>query len=117
MKTKIKKIAYSAMALGMSVPALALAYDPPAGTTLPEGSIYDIIRNIMIWILGVVGFIGVIGFAIAGILYLTAAGDEDRISTAKRAMTWSIVGVIVALLGVVIIQAADRMLGAQTSTF
>ncbi|KKP67126.1 MAG: hypothetical protein UR65_C0077G0011 [Candidatus Moranbacteria bacterium GW2011_GWE2_35_164] len=71
----------------------------------------------MTWILGMVGFLGVIGFAIAGILYLTSAGDEDRIGTAKKAMTWSIVGVIVALLGVVIIKAADSMLQGKSSEF
>ena len=71
----------------------------------------------MSWLLGLVGFLGVIGFAIAGILYLTAAGDDDRIQTAKKAMLWSIVGVIVALLGVVIIQAADKMLSGESSEF
>lgn len=117
MITKIKKIVYSIVAVMVTAPVLALAYDPPADTTLPTGSITQIISSIMTWILGLVGFLGVIGFAIAGILYLTAAGDEDRISTAKRAMTWSIVGVVVALLGVVIIQAANSMLGGDASDF
>ena len=71
----------------------------------------------MNWMLGIVGILGVIGFAIAGILYLTAAGDEDRIATAKKAMTWSIVGVVVALLGLVILKAAESMLGGSSTTF
>lgn len=117
MKIKIKKIIYSISALGLFAPAVLLAYAPPADTTLPGGSITEIVKKFMSWILGMVGFLGVIGFAIAGILYLTSAGDEDRIGTAKKAMTWSIVGVIVALLGVVIIKAADSMLGGQSSEF
>lgn len=114
MKTKIKKVVYSVASLGLLTPVMILAYTPPADTTLPTGSISNIVKQFMTWILGMVGFLGVIGFAIAGILYLTSAGDEDRIGTAKKAMTWSIVGVIVALLGVVIIQAADSMLNAKS---
>lgn len=117
MTAKIKKIIYSAMAVGMTAPVLVQAYEPPSDTTLPSGTITGIIKNTMTWILGLVGFLGVIGFAVAGILYLTAAGDEEKITTAKRAMTWSIVGVIVALLGVVIIQAADSMLSGDNSEF
>lgn len=117
MKTKIKRAMYSIFSIGLLAPVAILAFDPPADTTLPEGSITGIVSNFMTWILGLVGLLGIIGFAIAGILYLTAAGDDDRISTAKRAMTWSIVGVIVALLGVVIIQAANTMLGGESSEF
>ncbi len=114
---KMKKILYSVLSMGLIAPVSIFAYNPPANTTLPAGSVTGIIGNIMTWMLGLVGFLGVIGFAISGILYLTAAGDEDRITTAKRAMTWSIVGVIVALLGVVIIKAANSMLGGQNSDF
>ncbi len=117
MITKVKRVVYSLMAMGMIAPVSVFAYDPPANTNLPGGTLTGIISNIMTWMLGIVGFLGVIGFAISGVLYLTAAGDEDRIATAKRAMTWSIVGVIVALLGVVIIKAANSMLGGENSDF
>jgi len=117
MKTKIKKTIYSVASISLLAPAFVLAYDAPSGTSLPTGKITDIIKNIMTWILGLVGFLGIIGFAIAGILYLTAAGDEDRINLGKKAMIWSIVGVIVALLGVVIIQAANSMLGGKSEDF
>jgi len=84
---------------------------------LPGGSITDIVTGIMNWLLMMVGIVGVIGFAIAGILYLTAAGDEGRIETAKNAMMYSIIGVIVALIGLVIIKAVQGMLGGTSTTF
>jgi len=115
-KNKIKTAAATAM--GLAAPALALAqFQAPPGTNLPSGSILGIITNIMNWLLSLVGILGVIGFAIAGILYLTAAGDEGRIGTAKSAMTLSIIGVVVALLGLVIIKAVETMLGGTSSTF
>jgi hypothetical protein len=71
----------------------------------------------MNWLLIVVGILGVIGFVIAGIIYLTAAGDTEQIDKGKKAMIYSIVGVIVALIGVVIIQAVQGMLGGSSKTF
>lgn len=118
MKNKIKALGFAASAMMLAAPALVMAagaFDPTAGgaTGLPTGSITDIVTNIMKWLLMMVGILGVIGFAIAGILYLTAAGDEGRIETAKKAMVSSIIGVIVAIIGVVILQAVAVMLGGQ----
>jgi len=116
MKMKlIRKLIFSAVSAILIFPALTLAqWDAGKSNAqlsgLPEGKIQGIALNVMMWLLGMVGFIGVIGFAISGILYLTAAGSEDRIEKAKKAMTWSIIGVIVALMGYVIIQAVDAML-------
>lgn len=83
-----------------------------ASAGLEDASIYSIINATLSWLLGILGFIAVIGFVISGILYLTAAGNETQIEKAKSAMTYSIVGVIVALMGYVIIQAVELWLGA-----
>jgi len=82
------------------------------GYGLPSGSITGIIANILLWILRIFAIIGVIGFVISGILYLTAAGSEERMESAKKAMLYSIIGVIVGLAGVVIIQAVDLALNS-----
>jgi len=121
MKNKIKKSAYSMISASMLLaPVLVSAQlDVTAGggTGLPVGGVMDIITNIMYWLLALVGIVGVIGFVIAGILYLTAAGDETRIGQAKSAMLYSIIGVIVALAGLVALQFAKNMLGGQSTTF
>jgi len=121
MKNKIRSFASAVSVMAMTLPMLVSAattpFKTPTGTGLPEGSITEIITNIMNWLLMLIGIVGVIGFAIAGILYLTAAGDEGRIDTAKSAMMYSIVGVVVALVGVVIIKAAQGLLGGSSSSF
>jgi len=97
------------------VPLVSLAQWIPesyAITGLPGGSVYDIIFNLMMWILAIFGFVGIIGFAISGIMYLTAAGSETQIEKAKTAMKWSIIGVIVGLVGLVIIFAVHNALNA-----
>ncbi|MFA5777570.1 MAG: hypothetical protein WC906_03970 [Parcubacteria group bacterium] len=128
MKNKIKQLASIVSVAILTAPALVLAqtdgsssgfFDSSAGggTGLPTGSIMGIVTNLMNWLLIIIGIVGVIGFAIAGILYLTAAGDEDRIKTAKSAMIYSIIGVIVAILGVVILKAAASFLGGTGQNF
>lgn len=105
---------------GLLLPAIAFAQwgtglsNAASGGT-PGGTIYGIIQATMNWLLAILGFIGIIGFVIAGIMYLTAAGDEDRIEKAKNAMFYSIMGVIVALIGFVIIQAVNTWLGEGTN--
>jgi uncharacterized membrane protein len=120
MKNKIKAAMSAATVAALTIPALASAQlDVTAGggTGLPGGSILNIVTNIMNWLLLVIGILGVIGFIIAGILYLTSAGDETAIERAKKAMLYSIIGVIVALLGVVILQAAKSLLGGTGANF
>jgi hypothetical protein len=119
MKQKTKKILYGAISsVIILAPALAGAqFAAPTGTNLPEGSLMKIITSGMNWLLAIVGILGVIAFAIAGVLYLTSAGDEKRIETAKKAMLMAIVGVIVALMGLVIITAVRKWLGGSDTSF
>lgn len=85
-------------------------------TGLPNATITDIIKNIMLWLLYILGFIGIIGFVISGVMYLLSAGDETMAGRAKKGMTYSIIGIIVALSGLVIITAVSAILGgAETA--
>lgn len=84
----------------------------PTSTSLPDpsGGVAQIVGNVLTWILGIFGFLAIIAFVISGIQYTMSAGSEEMIDTAKRNMKWSIIGVAVALAGVVIIYAIDKML-------
>lgn len=120
---QIKNTIYAAFALALvTAPAVASAQwyvgqNNAASSALPNDSIYLIITRTMNWLLAILGFIGIIGFVIAGILYLTAAGNEEQIGKAKSAMMYSIIGVIVALMGFVIIQAVSNWLSPGATTF
>jgi hypothetical protein len=84
---------------------------------LPSGTLTTIITNILLWLLFMLGIVGVIGFVVSGIMYLISTGDQTMIDRAKKGMTYSIVGVIVGLAGVVIIQAVNSILGGSSTTF
>lgn len=81
---------------------------------LPNSRVYYIAQGILLWLIEIVGIVSLISFIIAGILYLTAAGSETQAEKAKKAMTYSIIGVVVSLAGFVVLQAAEAMLGGQS---
>lgn len=96
------------------------SWDSTSGVCIPTGTgllspsgpnpLSTVINNVMKWILGVVGFIAIIAFVISGIQYMTAAGNQNMMEAGKRNMMWSIVGVVVALMGMVILLFIQSML-------
>lgn len=93
----------------------------PTNTGLPSPTGSDpvtaVATNLMNWLLGIIGVIAIIAFVISGLQYLTAAGNQNAMEAGKRNMQWSIVGVIVALIGYVIIKAVDTLLGGSSALF
>lgn len=82
------------------------------GLANPSGGLFAIISNFLMWLIGIFGFLALVGFIISGIQYILAAGDEGIMETAKRNMTYTIIGVIVGLSGLVILNAVTAALNA-----
>jgi len=111
MKKIVAGILYIAAFLGMALGARAQGgVQVPQNTGLPSGTLFTVIENLTKWLLGIFGFLAIIAFIVSGIMYLTAAGDEDQQKKAKRQMYWSIIGVIVGLSGYIVIKAVDAWL-------
>lgn len=70
----------------------------------------EIIANLTKWLLSIFGFIAIIAFLISGIQYLVSAGDEDMQKRAKRNLSYSIIGVIVGLSGLIIVNFVQNIL-------
>ncbi len=68
-----------------------------AGAIEDATPVAQILRNILNFLLSVAGIVGIIGLVVAGFLYLTAYGDEERIRQAKLMLTWSVIGITVVL--------------------
>ena len=47
-------------------------------------------------------------------MYLTAYGDEKRIDTGKKTITYAILGIVVTLAALVIVRQIANLLGAST---
>lgn len=68
------------------------------GKGLVEGSASQIVGNIIQYILGIVGVILVIVFIYGGVLYMTSGGNEEKVATAKKALTYGVIGIIIIAL-------------------
>jgi hypothetical protein len=82
----------------------------PTNVGLPAGNLTDVIKNLTTWLLGIFGFLAIISFLVSGIMYFFSAGDDKAQEKAKNQMTWSIMGVVVGLVGLVVIYAVDSLL-------
>lgn len=84
--------------------------DIPENLGLPNNDILGVLTNVLTWLLGIIGILGLMAFVISGIQYLLASSNEELAETAKKNMTYSILGIVVALSGFVIIQAINLAL-------
>ncbi len=86
-------------------------------TNMSGTSIEQVLLNFSSWSITLIGILCVVVFVYAGFTYLTAQGENDKIQQAKKIMTYALVGVVVASLGLVIVKTVSGILGTgQNST-
>lgn len=66
--------------------------------------------NFLDFLLAIVGVLALIMMIVGGIMYLTSAGDDDRIKTAKKIVTYSIIGIAVSLASLVVVKQIAKLL-------
>ena len=57
----------------------------------------EIAANVINIILGFLGIIAVVLILIGGFMWMTAAGNDDKVATAKKIMTAGIIGLVIVL--------------------
>ena len=74
--------------------------DTPAGSmTIPQ-----LIKRILDFAIGFAVVVCVIILIFAGYQYMTANGDENKIQTATKSLTWAIVGLVVCFIAVILVK-------------
>ncbi len=84
-----------------------------AGVITDAPSISSIGVGILNFLLSLTGIIAIISLVISGILYFAAAGDEKKMQLAKRAANYAVVGVALALGGMVIVRMIGQFFSQQ----
>jgi len=84
-----------------------------AGATNSSGDFRELALRIVNYFLGFLGFLSVLMVIYGGILYITAAGEEDKAKKGKTIIMYAAIGIIIVLLSFAII---NTILGAATST-
>jgi hypothetical protein len=64
----------------------------------------DFVATLVDTLIFIVGFLAVFGIIIGGILYVTSSGDSSNVTKAKNTILYSIVGLVVAILGYAIVR-------------
>ena len=71
---------------------------PSAGSSLEE-----FIIKIINWAIGFSAIVAVVMIVFAGFKYITANGDENKISSATKTLTYAIVGLVVCFIAVMLV--------------
>ena len=78
---------------------------------LGAGTFAELIDNIIDFIFTIAVIVAPILLVVAGVIFMTAAGDPTKVSTAKRMMMWTIVGFGVILISKGLVAVLQGILG------
>jgi uncharacterized membrane protein len=75
-----------------------------SGTGLSKKPLKESILSIIRWSLGSLGLVAVVLVLYGGFMWMTASGNDDRISKAKQIISAALIGMIIILLSFAIVQ-------------
>lgn len=78
-----------------------------------ENSIFQIVTNILLFLIGA---ISVIMLIIGGIRYVVSGGDQNAITSAKNTILYAIIGIVVAFLAFAAVRFVTDQLQRSTYT-
>lgn len=79
-------------------------------SNLSNKSVAQILQSIVSWIAGIAALISALVVVIAGIMWATAGGDEDRQGTARKMLISGVVGLVIALAALAIVNVVMTLL-------
>jgi hypothetical protein len=106
----MKKIIVSLLLLSilvLPITAMAIPTQPGEGDIGDIEGLYDKIGTVA-WV--VFAMVALICFLIAGILFLTAAGNPAKIAIARNAFLWGVAGVVVGVIAFSIVKIVQNAL-------
>jgi hypothetical protein len=66
--------------------------------------------NILNFLLSVAGVIVIISLMVSGILYFISAGDEKKISQAKKSFWYAVVGIAAVMAAMIMVKTINQFL-------
>lgn len=93
-----KKIIIASSVILSLLPMAVLAFSPGPTPNTVNLDVVTIVNVILNFIWPIFAGFAVIMFLVSGFYFLTAQGDSGKIATARQAVLWGIVGVVVGIL-------------------
>lgn len=113
MKNILKTVKIASV-VSLTLPSFALAVaQPGAFDSLTMDGVVRIIENIRDWFSAIVAIVAVFMMLYAAFLFITSSGDADKLTTAKKTLTWAIIGIVVAFLAYGIVELVGSFLNSS----
>lgn len=115
MAKKIWTCAVIGFAIVLIAPSLlqeigkALGWTDTTGTTTGALSLYQIATNILNFLLSIAGIVAIIFLVVGGLTYITAYGEEKRIETGKKIITYAVIGIALIMGALVIVKQVSKL--------
>lgn len=93
MKNRLKIIAIS-LYHTFFITALVLAADEKLTNPLPTDDVPKLIGMIVKYLMGILGSVALVMFLYGGFLWLTAAGEQAKVTKGKDTLIWAALGLV-----------------------
>ena len=93
----MKKFIKVAVVAAYALPLVAFASNIDANT-FTKGNLGNFINGIAAWFAGIIFAISVLIILYAAFLFVTAAGNEEKVTKAKSTIVYGLIGIAVAML-------------------
>lgn len=81
-----------------------------------EGDLKDLLKTLLNYFLGFLGFVMVVMFIYAGVLYVTSAGNEDNVGKAKKILLYCAIGTVLIFISFAAVNTLLAAGGGSAST-
>jgi hypothetical protein len=80
-----------------------------AGVMSDAPRLSELVMNALVFVLSIAGALAVLMIVIAGIAYITAGGNTQRIDAAKKTLVGAVIGLSVVILSLIIVSTIVRL--------
>jgi len=88
----------------------AMALDINISNPIATSDFSVLLTNFLKWLLSVAGSLALLMLIVGGVFYVTSSGNDQRVETAKKMITWTLLGLILILASYSIIIVIDELL-------
>jgi len=98
----------------LSVFAADEAEEIPESDINDMGSIVELVETLVNWFFWILMAVAVFMLLFAAFNWLTSAGNEEKVTSARKMLIWAIVGIIIALISKGLIEVIKNLVGVST---
>ncbi len=106
------------MMVGAQAPSGGIGTAPTGGVNIGStgavtgtGELVNLILGLINWVAWFVALVAVLFGLYSGVLFITAGGDDEKVTKAKNILLYAIVGIVVAILAFSIVSISRSIAG------